>query len=175
MAITSNDQFEAYLRSSDYAFTSISPLSGSFTNYVWRITAPPVPPPSASTLSSFTSEAEALSAIPSLLPTSSDSARLPTALHHDTTKHVLLLEDVGQRTLKEAYTDATLDVGAAGARIGAWLAGLHSSTSRTRIGDDSAAKEMYRYCYANLAGAMSEAGLDPAFGRVVNERYGALL
>ena len=107
----------------------------------------------------------------------------PELFDHDTDNHVLVLEDGGPQTLKNAYAQLPAPViRQVGRAIGRWLATLHFRTSkdkRTRgfAADNHNAKNIYRYPYQNLASTLQEYGVENGeqLGRDVNETFGSLI
>jgi 5-methylthioribose kinase len=191
ITITTTDQIRSYLLTNSIPFNTITSLPGGSGNFVWRITNPPAPdiiikhaepfvknhPIVPFSVERMSFEAQALTTIPTLVPTDS-SIRLPVVLHHDPDTHTLALTDVGDTTLPALYPDPRLDIPSVGARIGRYIARLHAASTSDAVKrpfDNATAKFMYRYNYNNLHNALASQGLDPTLGLRINARYGALL
>ncbi|KAF2497087.1 hypothetical protein BU16DRAFT_538205 [Lophium mytilinum] len=132
MDLTTTPKMEEYLRSKHIPFTSLEPLTAGGSNYSWRIissvgsvvkhatpylkinTAVRLP------IERQKFEAEAIS----VLPFHGD-IQVPRLLFYDNQAHVLQISDAGSRNLIEAFSE--LDLQTVGARIGQWLAQLHST------------------------------------------------
>ncbi|MCJ1439584.1 MAG: hypothetical protein MMC23_000063 [Stictis urceolatum] len=190
MTLTSVESVSKYLQTKSIPFSSVTELTNGTGNFVFRITRldgasfifkhaePYVKANSAIPfpVARMQFEANALSTIPSVLPLSRTLSIQPAALHiHDSVEHVLRQSDGGSRTLKEAYMDPAIDIPQVGARLGKWLAQLHAGTKSTDIGDNVPAKNIYRYCYKNVATSLEKFGLDPDLGSIINDKYGSLL
>ncbi|KAI9723230.1 MAG: hypothetical protein M1812_001112 [Candelaria pacifica] len=200
MAISTTEQLSIYLKGSQISFSSLEQLSGGSANYVWRLTL--TPEDSSDNDSSTKStliikhaepyvaanpsipfpvqrmdfEAQVLRALPQVL--SSDSpVGIPSVNSYDPTHHVLTMTDGGPRTLKAAYSDPSVDIPLLGEQLGAWLATLHQTTSMHHdiIGDNIAAKTIYRYAYTQLSTVASEFEFDVSLGDTINQEYGSLL
>ncbi|KAA6410791.1 MAG: hypothetical protein FRX48_05101 [Lasallia pustulata] len=189
MDLTTTPNLHTYLTTHSHPIQTLTPLSGGTANFVWRLTSPPAPPTiikhaapyiaSSPTrhpfpVSRMDFEVSALQTLPAQLPPD-DLVRTPQVYSYDAEEHVLMLADGGERTLKAAYTDPGLDVRRCGVGLGRWLAGLHGATRRVEMGDNQAAKVVYRYAYAGLAGAAREYGGDAGVGGRVDREYGSLL
>jgi 5-methylthioribose kinase len=191
MAVTTRGKLRKYLISNEIPVTDITPISGGSSNFVWRITNPSgqssiiklaepflvgnsaIPFP----LDRQDFEARALTKIPKLI-SNDETIRIPALLHFDTENHILRLEDVGSKTLKDRYEDPKLDIQKIGESIGRWLARLHTSTTSEEVKrpfDHSVAKSMYRWNYNNLSSVLGKYGFDPTLGERINAKYGALL
>ena len=120
-------------------------------------------------------EAQALRVIPQSLPID-DLVKTPELYSYGQDSHMLHISDGGNTTLKEAYGDLSLDIIAAGTRLGKWLARLHKCTERNyEIGNNVVAKRISRHSYSNLAKAMERFGFDKRLGERVDELYGSLI
>jgi len=120
-------------------------------------------------------EAHALHVIPQSLPTD-ELVNAPEPYSYDQDAHMLHISYGGNRTLKEAYADLSLDVVAIGTRLGKWLARLHKCTEGNyEIGNNMVAKEIYGFSYRNLAKGRERFGFDGELGERVNEMYGSLI
>lgn len=177
-----------YLRSAGIRYNVLEKLTGGTANFVWRTVDgsghsrvikhaeayiannPEIPYP----LDRMNFEHTALKTIPVYLP-ANDLIQLPGIFSYDAEQHVLIIADGGSRTLKDAYTDPSIDVLGYGRRIGAWLASLHQSTKSAAIGDNVTAKHIYRHSYKNAPAAAKRIGLDSALAESVNLEYGSLL
>lgn len=191
MAIKTTEELEEHLRAKDVPFTSVIPLTGGSSNYVWRLTSPSgqtsiikhaepflagrLPAPFPVERQDF--EARALTTFPALLPYD-ETITLPRLLNHDKEHHDLQLEDMGGETLHDRYQDPNLDIKKIGESIGRWLARLHKSTTHDEIKrqfDNPVATKMYKWHYINLAPVLEKYGFDPALGERMDEKYGSLL
>ena len=120
-------------------------------------------------------EARALHVIPQSLPPD-EFVNPPELYGYDQDEHILHISYGGNRTLKEAYADSSLNVIAIGTRLGNWLARLHKCTEGNyEIGNNVVAKGIYRHSYRNLAKARERFGFDTEFGERVDELYGSLI
>ena len=170
-------------------YTSLQQLEGPSANYVWRA----IDPDGKSTILKHAEpyvaasggrmpfsvermdfEFAALMSLPQHIPESPQVAT-PKVYWYDGENHVLMVEDGGPRHLKAAYTNQSVDMPKIGTALGVWLAGLHSSMKAVDIGDNKAAKGMYRFSYSNLADVLQKYGHDPALGKTIDEQYGSLL
>ena len=188
MEITNTDQLEAYLKSQNIKYKSITLLEGGTCNFVFRITDEADKPiivkhaePYVATnrQMAFTSERmdfehAALTAVPKHLSLKS-CVSPPSVYNYDSIAHVLLIADSSERTLKASYTDPAIYVNMIGERLGEWLAHLHADTKTADIGDNQAGKGIYRYCYYTMAETLKQHGLDPSIGEKINHEYGSLL
>ncbi|KAF6217700.1 hypothetical protein HO133_006527 [Letharia lupina] len=189
--ITNTEQLKAYLGKLGNAkidLTSLQLLAGGTANFVWRLlersgkriiikhaepylkTAPGL----SFSVDRMDFEHRAMTSVPPLLSPSSVVA-VPEVYQYDSLSHVLMIEDGGARTLKEAYADPTLDTPTFGKALGRWLAGLHQRTKHTAIGDNQAAKSMYRFAYTHLAVALQKYDQDPSLAEQIDAQYGSLL
>ena len=177
-----------YLRSTGIQYEILQKLKGGTANFVWRIidesghsriikhaeayiaSNPGIPFP----LDRMDFEYRALKTIPIHIP-ANDLIQLPGVFSYDAEQHVLTIADGGGRTLKDAYTDPSIDVSEYGHRIGAWLASLHQSTKDTAMSDNVTAKHIYRHSYRNAPAAAKRFGLNPVLAESVNLKYGNML
>ena len=95
----------------------------------------------------------------------------PHALLYDSEKHVLQMSLGGSRTLKEVYTDSTIDIREWGEMIGTLLVNFHQQTRFTDIGKNSSG----RFVYNNLETSLQEYGHNKGLGERINAKYGSLL
>ncbi|KAF2095133.1 kinase-like protein [Rhizodiscina lignyota] len=188
MAITSTEDLKQYLKSKNVLFESIEELSGGTANFVFRMREPSGrsvvikhAEPYIKTRSSFPFpvermdfEANALRTVSSHLP-QDDIVNAAEVYSYDSEAHVIMMSDGGSRDLKTAYSDPALDVVSFGNKLGRWLAMLHSRTTKVDIGDNTIAKNIYRWSSKHLAGALEKYGFDKSLGDTVNEEYGLLL
>jgi thiamine kinase-like enzyme len=106
-------------------------------------------------------------------------------IYYNAERKLLFLRDGGERNLKEAYTDQTLDMQEIAFDLGKWLATLHNASRNdpnmvtqnlTRsVGDNEIAAKMYRHSYINLHIALSKYGHDINLAERVNDEFGSLL
>ena len=192
--ITNTEQLKAYLHQLDklndakFDLNSLQLLTGGSANFVWRLLetsgerivikhAEPyvkVAPGTSFPVVRMDFEHRAMTSVPPLLDPSS-VVSVPEVYQYDSDNHILIIEDGGARTLKEAYVDHDLDISAFGNVLGQWLAGLHQRTKHTAIGDNKAAKSMYRFAYTRLASALQKYGQDPSLAEQIDAQYGSLL
>lgn len=188
MTVNNPLDIDDYLQSAGIKYTSLEKLTGGTANFVWRIVdesghsaiikhAEPYIANNPSTpfpLDRMDFEHRALTTIPKHLPVN-DLIRIPEVYRYDEEQHVLTIADGGPRTLKEAYTDPSIDVCEYGRRLGGWLAALHQGTESADIGDNVTAKYIYRHSYVNAPLAAKALGLDPSLAEGINAKYGSLL
>ncbi len=134
----------AYLASSPLPYDTLTPLSGGTANFVYRLTSASHPsrilkhaePYIASQshialpVARMAFEHRALTQLPAHLPPSTHTnIVLPRVHHYDPEAHVLVMDDCGSTTLKQAYpTLSATDLQTYGHQLGVWLAHLHAST-----------------------------------------------
>jgi thiamine kinase-like enzyme len=188
MDLTTTEGLEAYLQSAGVEYTSVEELSGGTANYVWRVyeksgrtivVKHAEPHVKINKAISFPQarmdfEARSLKLITSEIP-HDDLIHLPEVYKYDDQQHLLFLQDGGQKTFKEAYSDDSTDVKLYGRRLGIWLARLHESTKTTNLGDNITGRTIYRHSYNNVASAQAKWGLDQSIGERANAEYGSLL
>ena len=189
--ITSTEQLKAYLdklNDAKFDLNSLQLLAGGSANFVWRLLevsgksiivkhAEPyvkVAPGMSFPVVRMDFEHMAMTSVPPLLDPGS-VVSVPEVYQYDPDNHVLMIEDGGARTLKEAFTDHALDIPAFGNMLGQWLAGLHQRTKETVISDNQTAKSMYRFAYTRLASALQQYGQDPSPAEQIDAQYGSLL
>lgn len=189
--ITNTEQLKAYfeqLNDVKFDLDSLQLLAGGSANFVWRLLevsgksiivkhAEPyvkVAPRMSFPVVRMDFEHMAMTSVPRLLDSSS-TVSVPEVYHYDPNNHILVIEDGGARTLKDAYADPALDISAFGNMLGKWLAGLHQRTRHTAIGDNQTAKSMYRFAYTHLASALQKYGRDPSLAEQIDAQYGSLL
>ena len=189
--IINTEQLKAYLGGLDNTeldLNTLQLLSGGSANFLWRLrdrsgksiivkhaepyikTAPRLSFP----VDRMSFEHKAMSCLPLLLDPSS-LVSVAKIYHHDSHKHMLMMEDGGPHTLKEAYADPTLEIPKFGEALGGWLALLHQRTQKTDIGDNQTAKSIYRFSYTHLAAALQRYGQDPSLAEQIDVQYGSLL
>ena len=189
--IIDTEQLRAYLgKSGDTAFDldTLQLLAGGTANFLWRLhdrtgksiiikhaepyikTAPGLSFP----VDRIDFENNAMVILPGLFDASS-TVSATEIYHYDPHGHVLIMEDGGPRTLKEAYTDSGLDIPGFGEALGQWLATLHQQSKSTDIGDNQTAKSIYRFAYTHLAGALQKYDQDPSLAEQIDTQYGSLL
>jgi 5-methylthioribose kinase len=188
-----------YLTLNGTAFTSVEPIvDGGAVNYIWRVTT--ISGRSIIVKHAFHHlrrnenflisvdrmdyEARALRTVPELISSNTDhlNVRLPGVVQYDGEQHVLQITDGGSRNLKAAYLDPTLDIKALGARLGHWLANLHTITSSSSVlpvikeqFNNVSGKSIYRTFSNNSAASLKKFGYDPQLGERINNKFGALL
>lgn len=189
--ITNTEQLKAYLgRLGDTKLdlNSLQLLTGGSANFVWRLSerfgksviikhAEPyikTAPRLSFSVDRMDFEHKAMTSIPTLL-TPSSPVSVPEVYQYNSDNHVLMIEDGGARTLKEAYADSSLDMLSFGKALGRWLAGLHQRTKHTALGDNQTAKTIYRFAYNHLAVALQKYDQDPSLAKQINQQYGSLL
>lgn len=189
--ITNTEQLQAHLdklNDAKFDLNSLQLLAGGSANFVWRLLevsgksiivkhAEPyvkVAPGMSFPVVRMDFEHRAMTSVPPLLDPSM-VVSVPEVYQFDHDNHILMIEDGGPRTLKEAYADPALDISSFGNMLGRWLAGLHQRTEDTAIGDNQTAKSMYRFAYTRLASALQKYGQDPSLAELIDARYGSLL
>ncbi|KAF2422077.1 hypothetical protein EJ08DRAFT_487149 [Tothia fuscella] len=190
-ALTTTEELQEYLTKKDIPAAFVTPLSGGTANFVWRLTtllgrtsiikhAEPYIASNSTMVfpvERMDFEKMAMETVGSILPNNGD-VRIPVVLHYDSDAHVLQLSDGGPRTLKEAYTDESVDIKSIGVGLGKWIAQLHFSTTDETVRhkfDNKTAKYIYRHSYNNLTTSLKEYGYDTNLGSRINERFGSLL
>ena len=189
--IMNTEQLKAYLGKlgdTKLDWNSMQLLAGGTANFVWRLlersgrsiiikhaepcvkTAPGL----SFSVDRMDFEHRAMTSVPPLLDPS-PQVSIPEVYQYDSDCHVLMIEDGGARTLKEAYADPALDIPSFGKALGGWLAGLHQRTKHTAIGDNQTAKSIYRFAYSHLAAALQKYGQDPSLAEQIDAQYGSLL
>ena len=189
--ITNTEQLKAYLGmlgDTSLDLNSLQLLAGGSANFVWRIsdrsgksiiikhaepyvkTAPHLSFP----VDRMDFEHEAMTSVSPLLDPN-PIVSVAEVYRYDPDNHILMLEDGGARTLKEAYPDPALDIPTFGHALGLWLAKMHQGTKQMAIGDNRTAKSIYRFAYTHLASAMQKYDLDPSLAVQVDAQYGSLL
>lgn len=189
--ITNTEQLKAYLGhlgEAEIDLDSLQPLAGGSGNFVWRAVersgkriiikhAEPfvkAAPDLSFSVDRMDFEHRTMTTLPPLLD-SSTLVSVPEVYRNDSDSHVLMMEDGGDRTLKEAYIDPGLDIPAFGIALGRWLAGLHQRTKSAAIDNNQAAKSMYRFAYSRLGGALQKYDQNPSLAEQIDARYGSLL
>ena len=189
--ITNIEQLKAYLGNlgeAEIDLDSLQLLAGGSTNFVWRVVEKPgkriiikhaepfvkAAPGLSFSVDRMDFEHRTMTALPPLLDLSS-LVSVPEVYRYDSDSHVLMMEDGGDRTLKEAYSDPGLDISAFGIALGRWLAGLHQRTKGAAIDDNQAAKSMYRFAHSRLGGALQKYDQDPSLAEQIDAQYGSLL
>ena len=189
--ITNTEQLKTYLGKlgdTKLNLNSLQLLAGGSANFVWRLldrsgksiiikhaepyvkTAPGISFP----VDRMDFEHKAMTSLSPLLDQSSVIS-IAGVYQYDSDSHLLMIEDGGVRTLKEAYADPALDIASFGKALGQWLASLHRRTENTAIGDNQTAKSIYRFAYTHLAAALQKYGQDPSLAEQINNQYGSLL
>ena len=189
--ITNTEQLKAYLGKlgdTSLDLDSLQLLAGGSANFVWRLadrsgksviikhaepyvkTAPGLSFP----VDRMDFEHKAMTSVSPLLDPN-PVISVAEVYRYDSNNHILMIEDGGPRTLKEAYPDPALDISTLGKALGQWLAKMHQRTRQTAIGDNRTAKSIYRFAYTHLAGAMRQYDLDPSLAEQIDAQYGSLL
>ena len=191
--ITSSEQLQAYfvklgnLGNAKVDLNSLQMLAGGSANFVWRLLqgsgkttiikhAEPyvrAVPGLSFPVDRMDFEHKAMTSLPPLLDPS-PVVFVPEVYQYDPESHVLMIEDGGARTLKEAYADPALDMSAFGNALGRWLAGLHQRTKQEAIGDNQTAKSMNRFALIHLASALQKYDQDPSLAEQIDAQYGYL-
>ena len=167
---------------------SLQLLEGGSANFVWRIQersgksiiikhAEPYvknAPGLSFAVDRMDFECHAMECVP-LLSDPSSIVSLPEVYRYDSDRHVLMMEDGGARTLKEAYADVALDIPGFGRALGQWLASLHQDTRKVPFNDNQTAKSIYRFAYTHLSAALQKYDQDPSFAEQIDAQYGSLL
>ena len=189
--IINTEQLKAHLGklgNNEFDLDTLQFLAGGSANFLWRLhdrtgksiiikhaepyikTAPGLSFP----VNRMDFENKAMLILPELFDASS-IVSVAQVYEYDSHRHVLIMEDGGPRTLKEAYTDSGLDIPQFGVALGQWLSTLHQRSRYTDIGDNQTAKSIYRFAYTNLAGALQEYDQDPSLAERIDAQYGYLL
>ena len=189
--ITTTEQLKAYLGKRgniELDLDTAQLLAGGSANFIWRLlnqsgesiiikhaepyvkTAPGLSFP----VDRMDFENSAMTCLPMLLAPD-PMVSLPRVYQYDLRNHVLTIEDGGDRTLKEAYTDPDIEVPDFGMVLGQWLSDLHQRTDKMPIGDNQTAKSIYRFAYTHLAGALRKYDQDPSLAEQIDAQYGSLL
>lgn len=189
--IINTEQLKAYLGkigNTKLDLNTLEFLAGGSANFVWRVLdrtgnsivikhAEPYiksSPGLSFSVDRMDFENNAMANLPGLFDATS-IVSIPEVYQYDSNAHVLIMEDGGPRTLKEAYADPGLDVASFGDALGRWLATLHQRSKSTDIGDNQTAKSIYRFAYTHLAGALRKYDQDPSLAEQIDNRYGSLL
>ena len=189
--ITNTEQLKAYLGNlgeAEIDSDSLQLLAGGSANFVWRVFeksgkrivikhAEPfvkAAPDLSFSVDRMDFEHITMTTLPPLLDSSS-LVSIPEVYRYDSDSHVLMMEDGGNRSLKEAYADPGLDFCAFGIALGRWLAGVHQRTKSAAIGNNQAAISMYRFAYSRLGDALQQYDQDPSLAEQIDARYGSLL
>ncbi|KAF2424828.1 hypothetical protein EJ08DRAFT_594903 [Tothia fuscella] len=178
--ITTTIQMEEYLNLHSISHTSIDPLTAGGTNYSWMITAPDssksivkhatphlkILPHVSLPIERLEYEANAISTLSglSLRSLTGDHIGVPTILHFNPKAHVLQIPNVGSRNLVEAFTSPELDMTLLGARIGKFLADLHSLPAELKVGNNQLVKLATQHCTQHLPRVLRERGYDDTVG-----------
>ena len=189
--IINTEQLKAYLGklgNHELQLNTLRPLAGGTANFLWRVldrtgksfiikhaepyikTAPGL----SFSVNRMEFENSAMVSLPRLFEASS-IVSVAEVSQYDPQGHVLIMEDCGPRTLKEAYADSDLDILGIGDALGRWLATLHQLSKITDIGDNRTAQSIYRFSYNHLANALQKFDQDPSLAEQINTQYGSLL
>ena len=188
MALTDAPSLRSYLQSKSIPVETITPLSGGTANFVFHITtaqgrdlvvrhaephlasAPNIPfPPIRMDFENWILEHM------SGFDDRESDVRTPRVDSYNAEAHVLIMSAEGSRTLKEAYGDPHLDIEAVGQRMGTWLARFHKDTAQLQVGDNAAAKAIYRTSYNGFEAVAEKYDLDKDFCRMLHNQHGARL
>ena len=189
--ITNTEQLKAYLGKlgdTSLDLNSLQLLAGGSANFVWRCfdqsgksiiikhAEPYVKnaPRLSFAVDRMDFEHKAMTSVSPLLDPN-PIVSVAEVYRYNSDNHILMIEDGGARTLKEAYPDPALDIPTFGKALGQWLAKMHQRTRQTAIGDNRTAKSIYRFAYTHLASAMQQYDLDPSLAQQVDAQYGSLL
>ena len=189
--IINTEQLKAYLGKLDHSeldLNTLQLLSGGTANFLWRVfdrtgrsfiikhaepyikTAPGLSFP----VDRMEFENNAMVNLPGLFDATS-IVSIAEVYQYNSQRHILMMEDGGPHTLKEAYADPDLDIPGIGDALGRWLATLHQRSKTTDIGDNRTAKSIYRFSYNHLANALRQYNQDPSLAEQINTQYGSLL
>ena len=189
--ITNTEQLKAYfnkLGNTELDLNTLQLLAGGSANFLWRVlnrtgksiiikhaepyikSAPGLSFP----VDRMDFENNAMVSLPGLFDANS-IVSVAEVYQYDYHDHVLIMEDGGPRTLKEAYADSGLDIPGFGEALGQWLATLHQRSKTVDIGDNQTAKSIYRFAYTHLAGALQKYDQDPSLAEQIDTQYGSLL
>jgi hypothetical protein len=185
--LTNPAAISAYLASHDIAHTSVTPLSGGFSNFVFLVicdesnsfilkhtsTIIKAFPSMTAPVSRADAEVRALQTVPAAISVVSSNSttheyvpldylnvRLPVLLSYDDVAIVQCQAVAGIRTLKDAYGDIKLDIRSLGQRLGSWLARLHALRPvPADFGDNLVAKKIYGACYRGAPRVLFQRGL----------------
>jgi thiamine kinase-like enzyme len=199
--LTTKEGLHRYLIAGGKSPISIQSLSGGTANYVYRVEFSEgdigVFKHAAPYLSSnrdfafdqarMDFEAGVLKAVLPSQDVSASAVHAVRLIEYNSQHKLLCIEDGGERTLKQAYNDQTLDVTDIGSRLAVWLARLHRTMDpslcfkdRTQNATEShnnntIAVHIYRHAYNNLHTALTKFGHSTAIADHVNEQFGSLL
>ncbi|KAF2031374.1 kinase-like protein [Setomelanomma holmii] len=202
--LTSEAGLKHYLEQQGRTPAYVQALGGGTANYVYRVqdansSNTTIYKHAAAYLSSnnafaFSSarmnyEAHALKNISSLQDSSiEERVHAVKVIEYDEDAKLLAIEDGGARNLKEACSDASLDIREIGYDLATWLATLHSrsrdfslvlphgdSSSASVKGNNPIAVAIYRHSYRNLHTALAKFGYDTAIAERIDDKYGSLL
>ena len=192
MEITNTAQLTTYLEQKkvDFSRAPLKSLTGGSANFVWRMIDASGRPVIVKHAEPYIAASNARTPFPvermdfehrilkHMTATNLDTSApvtSPECYEYDPENHILMMQEGGPRTLKEAYTDTSLDIQQIGTEIGQWLAKFHQKTLGLEIENNKVARAIYRFSYSNLATTLSQYGLDPSVGEVVDSQYGSLL
>lgn len=199
--LTTEDGLREYLTSSQRKPVSVRLLTGGTVNYVYRVifqdSSTVIFKHAAPYLHSNKNfafnparmdyEHYILSTFsPSTFPETAQTTHAAGVKSYDKDKKLLCLEDGGERNLKEAYDDPTLNIKEIGADLAKWLATLHlgsptkslavDATSQVGVSENNTiAVNIYRHSYNNLHLALAKYGHDTELAERINNGFGNLL
>ena len=192
MAPTTDLELRQFLSSRDIPCHEAMLLPGGSANYVWRITTllgrcsvikhaeehVRSAPDFALDAVRLKFEHAALETVAEVMPMDKHIGT-PRVLHYWPDEHTLHLSDAGARDLKECYGTEEIDLAEAGAKLGAWLAELHNSTSQTHMleelkakFDGDVARTLFGYPYQGLIPVFQKHDFDVSLAKRINEQYG---
>lgn len=199
---TSATGLREYLSSAGADITKVDLLTGGFSNFVYRVTwangEKLVYKHAQSYLSAFrnfevdqdriTFEAAVLSRVSELEQPAASNTHAAVFKSYLSDYKLLCMAEGGDRNLKNAYTDETLNMHDIGVDLATWLACLHSESRSLSVpvpdlnitiakGKDNnyIALNAYRLSYNDLHTALSKYGHDVSIAEKVNSEFGRLL
>jgi thiamine kinase-like enzyme len=199
--LTTEGGLREYLTSMQRKFISVKLLSGGTANYVYQVTFQDLSTAIFKHAAPYLHSNKDFAFDPARMDyehyilcelPSSASSQTSQFTHavgvksYDKEKKLLCLEDGGERNLKEAYDDPTLDMNEIGIDLAKWLATLHlqSITKSFAVGTNSEvgvaennaiAVNIYRHSYQNLHSALEKYGNTTELAIRINDEFGSLL
>jgi hypothetical protein len=206
MPITTESELQEFLSSKNIPCDGIEVVSGGSANFCWRIKTqidkqprtaiikhaepfvrmmPDIPLP----VERMDYEHLAMITVPDIIASTYENEMhvrvpevptVPRVYNYFPEEHVIYMSDGGSQDLRDGYNHGDdIDIPLLGRRIGAWLARLHTATSRPgsveyvkERFDSKAAKSVFRYTYNGVASVLKHHGFDPALGERINAKFG---